>query len=1181
VEFKVLGPVEVVGESGPVELGGGKPRKVLAVLLANLGRWVSVDRLVDEVWGQDSPASAVNTLQSYLSRLRRGLGADRLVSGRAGYCLMGEGAVCDAAEFERLIEEADSEQDRAGRRRLLTEALSLWRGNPYEDVGDTPTMIAERARLGERRLVAVERRVAADLDLGEHQRLVSELELLVDEHPWRERLWGQLMLAYYRSGRQADALAAYRRLRNLLAEGLGIEPGLEIRRLEEQILLQDPALNLLSEDSGHEGANRGLPSGTVTFLFTDIERSTSLWEEHPYEMAAALAEHDRILAEVIEAAGGNVFSSAGDSQAAAFSRAGQALHAAISGQLALQKVAVEGVPLLVRMAIHTAEVEERHGDYFGPALNRAGRLRDAAHGGQILLSHAVAELIGNELPDQVSLLDLGQHRLRDLTRSERIYQVTHRNLPATFPPLRTLDATRHNLPIQLTSFVGRDQELAEVDKLLRGSRLVTLTGVGGAGKTRLALQAAAALETEFPDGRWLADLAPLSEPHLVTQRLADVLGLREQPNRPMIDSLVEYLRTKKVLLVLDNCEHVIDPASHLVAALLGGTSALRILATSRESLRVPGEVAYAVPALGVPKPHDRLSLPVVTRFDAVRLFTARAETSRPGFRLTAEHADTVVEICRRLDGIPLAIELAASRLTSFSLDQIAIDLDQRLRLLTGGTRTTHARQQTLQATIDWSYELLDDQERLLFPRLSVFRDGFSLNASRVVCSGEGLDEMDVLQALPRLVDKSLVGVEPSGRDMRYRLLETLRLYASGCLDAKGPRGEFEARHATFFLSLAEEAESNLRGAKHQQWIQTLEVEHGNLLQALRWNLDSDHIEHGMRLAGALYRFWLDKGRLREGTSWFQAFLSADQEIPEQIRAKALLGAGSLAGNLGRSHEEFAIAALVEAVEIYRAVAAGDQQRWEYANALNNLAVAFENRGEYGRAEASYEEALKISRRLAKPWGVAVTLTALGDLAARSGRLEQARVRFEEAVAVARQLGVPRLTADTLRSVAGSETDWGNPNAAIPAYEEAIQLFTEADESIRATQTRVLLAMAHLHSGDLVRALELFLPNASIALDDPDSMSYASSLVDLALFRAAIDLASDNPERAAIMLGAVDALIQDGGDPNTNKELQQRIDAELHQTLEATTFHAARTRGSGTTPDQIRALIIEPIEAEAR
>lgn len=884
----------------------------------------------------------------------------------------------------------------------------------------------------------------------------------------------------------------------------------------------------------------------------------------------ALAEHDRLLRKAIAAHDGHVFATAGDSIAAAFHNVSDAINAATNAQLAMAGLKVGGEPVRVRMAIHAGKAEQRDGDYFGQVLNRCGRLRDAAHGGQVLVSRAVHELLREAGPNELSFVDLGEHRLRDLEQSEGIFQLAHPDLESDFPPLGTLTKTTTNFPVQLASFVGRDQELEEVAKLVRGSRLVTLTGVGGSGKTRLSMQVAAAMASEFVDGVWLVDLAPISEPELVVQQVAAVFGLSEQGNRSLADTLTEHLRTRQTLVVLDNCEHLIDSACRTAAALLGGTEDLRIMATSREPLHLPGEVAYLVPPLGIPRTSQVVDLHIAGRSDAVRLFVNRAESAQPGFRLTSGTAAAVVEICRRLDGIPLAIELAAARLASFTPQQLARHLDQRFRLLSVVRRGGLPRQETLQAAIDWSYALLNDMERLLFMRLAVFRGDFSLEAAQKIVVGDGLDEMDLLEVLPRLIDKSLIVAEPVRGEMRYRLLETLRQYAGDRWESTGERPAHEARHALHFLELAEDGATNLRSAKHEEVLDRLTIEHDNLRQALRWSLESDEVETGLRLAGALYRFWLYSDNNSEGVWWLEALLARRQVVADSVRAKALLGLGSLSGDMvGRGRS--GTAALREAVEIYRSLAGDASIRLDYATALNNLGADLVSAGDHAEAEACYEEALEIGHALNMQWGVALVLGNLGRVTAILGRLDQARARFDQGVEEARRVGSPRSIGDALGARANFERDFGRLDDAIANYDESIRTYVEAHHTSGAQLTSTYMAIACVRLGDHDRALKLFLPNAAALLSEQETLKQAGVLIELALGRAEIELAVGATEGAAELLGFVETLMDGSGDEYF-LSWHQQLQAETEKRLEPDRFNAAVARGRAIDLENAREVI---------
>jgi predicted ATPase/class 3 adenylate cyclase len=511
-----------------------------------------------------------------------------------------------------------------------------------------------------------------------------------------------------------------------------------------------------------------LPTGTVTFLFTDIEGSTKLWEKHPEAMRQALRRHHALAAAEIEGCGGLVIKrqGEGDSTFAVFPRAPEAVNAASRLQQALLAEAwTTPEPLRVRMALHTGDAEPQDEDYFGPAVNRCARLRAIAHGGQVLLSTATAELVTDELPAGASLKDMGAHRLRDLQRPEQVFQLLHPDLPEAFPRLRSMDNPEvpHNLPQQLTSFIGREREMAEVKRLLGENRLLTLTGAGGTGKSRLALQAAADLMDEYTDGVWLIELAPLADPALVPQAVASVLGVKEEPGKPLGQTLIEWLKPKQLLLLLDNCEHLLLECARLTESIIQSCPRVRILATSREALAVPGEQSLRVPSLSLPplvdggrsgtrevggidgsgsqpvrsinyQPPPPMRAPAINQYESVRLFADRARLAQPAFAITERNAPAVAQICNRLDGIPLAIELSAARVKAMSVESIAERLDDRFRLLTGGSRTALPRQQTLRALIDWSYDLLDEQEQTLLRRLSVFAGGWTLEAAEKVCS---------------------------------------------------------------------------------------------------------------------------------------------------------------------------------------------------------------------------------------------------------------------------------------------------------------------------------------------------------------------------------------------------------------------------------------------------------------
>ncbi|HEY7908856.1 MAG TPA: adenylate/guanylate cyclase domain-containing protein, partial [Thermomicrobiales bacterium] len=598
------------------------------------------------------------------------------------------------------------------------------------------------------------------------------------------------------------------------------------------------------------GAMRELPSGTVTFLFTDIAGSTARWEHDAEAMRGILARHDALLGTAVDTHGGVVFKTVGDAFYAAFTDAPAALDAALAAQYALfAEDWGSGDPLRVRMALHTGSVEARDGDYFGRPLNRVARLLSAGHGGQTLVSGATEELIRDTLPPGVALRDMGEARLKDLLRPEHIYQIVAPDLPADFPPLKTLDARRTNLPAQATMLVGREREAEAVVALLRRDdvRLLTLTGPGGTGKTRLALQVAAECVESFPDGVFFVPLADVVDPARVAFQIAETLGVTEGGGQSLTERLHAFVRGQQLLLVLDNFEQV-AVAGTAVAHLLAAAPGLKALITSRAALRVYGEREYPVPTLPLPNPRRLPPLDQLMRNESVRLFVARAQEVKADFALTPANAKTVAEICYRLDGLPLAIELAAARTKLLTPQALLERLTHSLRVLTGGARDLPARQQTLRGAIDWSYTTLDAGEQALFARMAVFAGGGTLSAIETICNADGALTVEIIDGLSSLSDKSLLHqVEVGEGEPRFAMLGTIREYA---LERLEERGELIAlRHArtAYYLALAEEAEAALTGAAQGVWLARLEAEHDNIRVSLRNSLEAGEHETAVRL----------------------------------------------------------------------------------------------------------------------------------------------------------------------------------------------------------------------------------------------------------------------------------------------------------------------------------------------
>ena len=638
---------------------------------------------------------------------------------------------------------------------------------------------------------------------------------------------------------------------------------------------------------------RQLPTGTVTFLFSDIEGSTRLLRELGDEYATVRSEHSEIIRVAIARHDGVEIGTEGDSFFVTFRTARDAVLAAIDAQRGLAEHRWRpGSPVRVRMGIHTGEGRLSGNDYVGMDVHRAARIAAAAHGGQVIISAATEALVEHQLPDGVRVRDLGEHRLKDIVNPERLYDLVIGGLAADFPPPRSLEARPNNLPLQLTSFVGREDQLTEIKQLLQNARLVTLTGAGGTGKTRLALQAAADTLSDYRDGTFFVDLSAVVDPALVPAAIAQAIGIAEIPGKPILEALKGDLRTKQILLVLDNFEQVVDAAA-AVEELLTGCPDVKALITSRVVLTLRGEHEYPVPPL---VPPDLNRLPEVEKLgqiEAVRLFAERAQAVEPRFRLTQENAVAVAELTVRLDALPLAIELAASRSKVLSPEQMLPLLAQSLSLLSSRSRSLPERQRTLRGAIGWSYDLLAESEQRVFAQLAVFSGGWTLQAAQAVTNAGSA--LEVLEHLTSLADKSLVRVAHSNGDSRFSMLETIREFGWDRLQADGSLDETRRRHGTYFVEKALEAEPHLTGPAQATWLDYCDRERDNLRTALRWTIDTREAEIAQSAAAALWRYWQQRGHLNEGKRWLDEVLTmpgGDQ--PTRARAKALTGAGGIA-----------------------------------------------------------------------------------------------------------------------------------------------------------------------------------------------------------------------------------------------------------------------------------------------
>jgi predicted ATPase/class 3 adenylate cyclase len=817
-----------------------------------------------------------------------------------------------------------------------------------------------------------------------------------------------------------------------------------------------------------------VPVRTITFLFTDIEGSTSLWEHHPEAMRLALTRHDILLRQTIESNRGGVFKTVGDAFCASFADPADALQAALTAHLLLQEEAWgETGPLKVRMGLHTGAAEERDGDYFGQTLNRVARLQSVGHGQQTLVSHATYQLIRDTSP-AATWADLGQHRLKDLLAPEQVWQVIHPSLPSQFPPLKSLDYLPTNLPRQMTSFIGREQEMAAVKSLLPSNSLLTLLGIGGAGKTRLAIQVGAEALENYKDGVWLVELAALADPALVTQEVAGVLGVREVAGRPLLQSVLEYLRDRLLLLIVDNCEHLLGACARLAQTLLASCPGLTILATSREPLGVAGEQPWRIPSLLTPEPGDLQGegtdmIAALMEYDACRLFVERATVQRHDFELTRTNGPVVAHLCRQLDGIPLAIELAAARVRSLSVEEINNKLDHRFRLLTGGSRTALPRQQTLRALIDWSYDLLTTQEKTLLRRVSVFAGGWTLAAAEQVGTGESIEDWEVLDLLTSLADKSLVLAEVQGQATRYRLLETVRQYALERLGDSGEAAAIRGRHRDCFVKLVMEIEPELVNVDQARWLAVLEEEHDNVRQMLGFCRDDEEAGHEYLCLGrALWLFWYTRGHSSEGRQQVAAMLShPDAQARTTARADALHAAGDLARNQG----EFSAARPLheDGLAIYREF--GNQQG--IAGSLMRLGCVDREERDLESARSLLNESLAINREIGNKQGIAASLTNLGILLQQQRDLASARPLYEESLTIYREIGNKQGLANALNGMGVVVSLQGDFALASSLYEESLAIYRELGTRAGIAATVSNLGGMALDQGDYTAARSLF------------------------------------------------------------------------------------------------------------
>jgi predicted ATPase/class 3 adenylate cyclase len=911
-----------------------------------------------------------------------------------------------------------------------------------------------------------------------------------------------------------------------------------------------------------------LPSGTVTFLFTDIEGSTRLLQQLGEEYAGLLAQHDRLVREACESHHGIVRGSEGDSFFVSFARAEDALNAVVRSQrdLAAQPWP-NGVSVRVRMGLHTGEAQISARSYVGLDVHRAARIAAAAHGGQVLLSQATYELVAGELPQGVTVRDMGEHQLKDLRQPKHLYQLSIAGLPSDFPPLKSLSASPNNLPVQVTSFVGRTREIAEVKQALVEARLVTLTGPGGTGKTRLALETAAELIDTFRSGVFFVALGPITDARLVASTIAQSLSLAEAAGRSIVDSLKDYLQSKAMLLVLDNFEQVVS-AAPLVAELLAACSQLKFLVTSREGLRIAGERVCPVPPLALPDLAHLPSSESLSQYASVELFVQRARLVKPDFSLSHSSARAVAEICHRLDGLPLAIELAAARIKMLSPSAILARLERRLEFLTGGGRDLPALQQTLRSAIAWSYGLLDEDEQQLFRRVSVFVGGCTVEAVEAV-AGDTPERAPQLDRLESLLDKSLLRqVDGAAGEPRFVMLEVLREYGLEELQASGEPAAIRRRHADYFLALAEQAVASLESAEQVHWMQHMEQEHDNLRVALEWSKAAEGAgELCLRLAATLGLFWEARGYFSEGRERLSAVLATPTaQARTAARARLLARAAELAYR--QSDYPATIELAGESLAICRET--GDGQG--AASALIKLGNAATEVGDYTAAAELLEEALATWRLLGHKHGTARALISLGWAALRSGDYALANERLEEALALSRELGDTRSIGFELAGLGEVALRQGDYTRATRLVEESLALRRQLGNKWGVGVSLGTLGLVALREGDWKRAVALLGESLQVRQAIGDKGGSAWCLERL----AAVGVAHKRPETAVRLLGAAAALRESIGsviDPVDRAEYEGRRDY-LRSKLGEKRFAAAWHEGRGLTLEQAGTYALE-------
>jgi len=969
----------------------------------------------------------------------------------------------------------------------------------------------------------------------------------------------------------------------------------------------------VAQPSGHESKIH-----LATFLFTDIEDSTKLWESAPEKMKVALQRHHEIMKEAIASNSGTVFQIVGDAFCAVFPTAQSAIAAAVTAQYKLHQEQWDlPFPIRVRMGIHTGAAERistgspMGGYESNPTLNRVARILSAGHGGQILLWLAIKELTEDSLPADIVLRDMGEHHLKNLTRPEHLFQLNIMRLPSEFPPLNTLESRRHNLTVQLTSFIGREKELQEVKELLYATHLLTLIGSGGTGKTRLALQIGAEMLEHFQNGVWLVDLAPITHPASIVQTAMAVFGIAAERNRLAMDTFKDYLRAKSLLLILDNCEHMVEDCARFAESLVQAAPDVKILATSREALDIMGEQMYRVPSLSTPTREGRTTPAELANFESVQLFIERAALISPNFHLTRENASSIAQICVRLDGIPLAIELAAARTRSMSVEQIASHIDDRFRLLTEGLRTALPRQQTLLSLIDWSYDLLTEPERILLRRLAVFSGGWTLEAAEAVCVGEPIDSFAVIDLLSKLVDKSLVLLGDNGR---YKFLETIRQYAREKLFESGEMQAIRQGHLTCFRAFAERKGAETRGANQIAALKQLDEEYENIREAMDWAIETGQVEEATQIGDALGPlYWISRALLQEVYERMMLIVNHPVTTEEKLCRATALAVAAFFADFAFRDSKHSQAMIEEAIEIAKRAGENGKHQLEEAywiwsacmigkdnpiaeKAIDmTLAIARElndkyvvahviewqgqlarMRKDYSRAQEFSNESIRLFHEMGNYWGIALASGNIGLVFYAQGDYPKAQKYLEDALAIYRKIAdKPSLifVLGYLGRISALTTKYAQSEELL---QERLFLAKDSGWTRRIGAGTKDLAYLRLYKGNPHSALALFRESLSL-FESRDEVRIALCLAGIA--SALFQLSPKNAEFAAQLLGSAQSVIYTIGIDNLPYEKGQITTTlkVVRESLDDAAFASAFAEGKKISLDEALDLALKTVE----